>query len=261
MGGCYLKTEINYQFFIEQYNQLAATYPGLEYGIDKLLDCFFVAGVLSFSASFNQISIQDSYLIRIDIPWNFDLFHIPLAYELAGRIPQSFHHYINGNLCLGINIANYEKLSQDCTLLGYVNNLLVPFLYAFSYYEKYGKMPFGNEGHDKDAVFLYFHEKFPGVPEDRLLDLIIYLYLPHAYGSHRPCLCGSGLRMRHCHFNLLKELIHIYPRDILLCNIKDFIIHFFKKNINYKSMFSPKILNQFYREITKDLKPNQEYMR
>ena len=253
-----MKTEINYQFLIEQYNQLVAAYSGLEYGIDKLQDCFFVTGVLSFSASFNQISIRDSYLIRIDIPWNFDLFHIPLAYELAGRIPKSFHHYVKGNLCLGINIANYEKISQDCTLLGYVDNLLVPFLYAYSYYEKYGKMPYGNEGHDRDAVFLYFKEKFSDVPEERLLDLIIYMYMPHVYGSHRPCLCGSGLPMRSCHFNLLKELIHIYPRDILIWNIKEFIIQFIEKNIYYKSMLSPKIIRQFYREITKETKLNQE---
>lgn len=251
-------TDKAFKQLIEQYNQLVTQYPGLIYGIDKDLDCFYVAGVLHFSASYENTSLQDSYLIRVDVPWNFDLHHAPAAYELSGRIPKAFHHHLNGNLCLGVHIAIYEKLKQDCTLLGYVNNLLVPYLFAYSSYEKYGKMPFGNAGHDKDAMLLYLQDHFPGVPMNRFLDFIIYMYMPQLYGSHRPCLCGSGRPMRTCHLTSIRALIETYPKVYLRYDIQEYARQLNDKKINCESMFSQKKIRKFCWKIKQDYKADQE---
>lgn len=245
---------------IDQYNQLVTQYPGLIYGIDKELDCFYVAGVLHFSASFGKYSLQDSYLIRVDVPWNFDLFNVPAAYELSGRIPKAFHHHLNGNLCLGVYIAIYEKLKQDCTLLGYVNNLLVPYLFAYSCYVKYGEMPFGNAGHDKDAMLLYLQDHFPNVPINRFLDFIIYMYMPQVYGSHRPCLCGSGRPLRDCHFTSIKALADIYPKVFMRYDMPEYMKQINDKNVRCDSMISLKDRKDFCRKIKHDLEADRELL-
>lgn len=243
---------------ILQYNQLVVHYPGLEYGIDKEKDCFYVAGVLHISATYKEHSIQDSYLIRIDVPWDFDLHHVPLSYELAGRIPQKFHHYQNGNLCLGVCIAVYEKLKPNCSLLGYIDNVLVPYLFAYSYYEKIGKMPFGNAGHDKDAMLLYLQDHFPNVRTNRFLDFIIYMYMPQLYGSHRPCLCGSGHPMRYCHLASIKALMDTYPKVYLRYDIQEYVRQLNDKNIHCDSMISQRKRRTFCWKIKQDYKADQK---
>lgn len=247
-----MKTEANLKKLTNQYEQLIVSYPGLECGIDEKQDCFFIAGVLRFSASFAGKDVQDSYLIRMDVPWDFDVLHVPLSYELAGRIPRTFHHHLNGNLCLGVFIAIYEKLNQDCTLLGYVNNLLVPYLFAYSCYEKTGEMPFGNAGHDKDAMLLYLKERLGNIHANRLLDFIVYMYMPQVYGSHRPCLCGSGLPLRDCHLKQVRELTDIYPKIMLRYDIKDCINQLLEQKIYCESMIPSKWRKYFCREINRD---------
>ncbi|MBQ9336448.1 MAG: hypothetical protein IJS14_04010 [Lentisphaeria bacterium] len=247
-----MKMDESCQILSEQFNQLVSVYPDLEFNFDKVKNCFFVAGVLSFSASFGDRTIHDSYLIRIDIPHKFDAFHAPSAYELAGRIPQTFHHYLDGSLCLGIYIAVYEKLNQNCTLLGYVENLLIPYLFAYSCYEKNGNMPFGVAEHDDEALLVFLKERFSDIPTERFLDFLIYMYMPQVYGSHRPCLCGSDLPMRNCHFSSIRLLTDLYQKRVLRREIHDCVYCLLQQNNAYDSMISRKNRARFMRELRRD---------
>lgn len=256
MGRILLKTDEMCQILSAQFDQLVAVYPDLEFNFDKTKNCFFVAGVLSFSASLGTRTIHDSYLIRIDIPHNFDSFHAPAAYELAGRIPQTFHHYLDGSLCLGIYIAVYEKLNQNCTLLGYVENLLIPYLFAYSCYEKNGDMPFGVAQHDDEALLVFLKERFSDIPAERFLDFLIYMYMPQVYGSHRPCLCGKNLPMRHCHFLSIRSITDLYPKRVLRREIQDCVCYLLRQNNVYDSMISHKNKARFRRELARDIEAN-----
>ena len=239
---------------IQQLVLLEKFFPGLEYGVDKEDDCLFVTGVLNFSASYNEIEIRDSYLIRVNIPWNFNVYHHPIAYEIGGRIPSSFHHYKGGNLCLGLYTAIFDKLLDDCSLLAFFRNILIPYLYAFSYYEKYGRMPFGNFGHDKDAMILYFQDKLNGISSERLLDFLVYMYLPSVYGSHRECLCGSKLPLRYCHLQLVVDLGKRYPRALFKRDIVSCVHQLSEQDIRCNSKISQKNYRLFVRTITRDYK-------
>ena len=237
-----------------QFNLLDKIYPGLEYGIDKEQDCFYVAGVLFFSASYRGIEIKDSYLIKVNVPWDFNEYHHPVSYEIGGRIPKNFHHYKAGNLCLGLYTSIFDKLIDDCTLLSYFRNILIPYLYAFSYHEKYKEMPFGNYGHDKDAMILYFRDKLNGISSDRLLDFLIYMYSPNVYGSHRDCLCGSKRPLRQCHLQLVLALNKRYPKALFKHDLLNCVHQLSEQDIRCNSMISKKNTRLFIRTITRDLK-------
>lgn len=59
----------------------------------------------------------------------------------------SVHHNPDGTLCLEAPLTVHEVFRANETLINFVDNLLVPYLYIHSYYLKYGKLPFGEHAH------------------------------------------------------------------------------------------------------------------
>ncbi len=72
---------------------------------------------------------------------------VPKVQETSNRIPTDFHHYQDDTLCPGAPIAVRQKFKKEPTLVGFVNNCVIPYLYSFSYKSKFGKMPFGELPH------------------------------------------------------------------------------------------------------------------
>ncbi len=125
---------MNLPFFLrDQYNEIKEIYPGL-YPPINISDFWVISGLLDFTAKYQGISIKDKYQIEILIPITNPL-HIPFAREIGGRIPMDFHHSTEG-LCLGEPGRVIQKFNEEPTLLGFINNCLIPYLYNFSYKEK-----------------------------------------------------------------------------------------------------------------------------
>ena len=100
--------------------------------------------------------LEDTYIIRIEIPWNFSIFALPKMFELAGKIDPYYHHYANGNLCMGVPMAVKMRLLDDCSLLRYIENILIPYLYAHTFLIKNGNMTFGQKEHTDDEYLFYY---------------------------------------------------------------------------------------------------------
>lgn len=179
-------------------SELLRTFPGLSLrpvvnGQIKL------TGTLSFSADAKGLErIDDAYEVEIAVPPNFPR-ELPLVKETAGRIPRDFHTNPDGSLCLGSPIRQYLELAKTPTLPGFVKTCFIPYLYGFSYKEKYGRLPFeeldhGMKGIRKDLAILF------GIDDEKAVEEMVRLAgMKKRDANKRRCPCGSGRRLGKCH--------------------------------------------------------------
>ena len=156
-----------------------------------------VTGSLAFRAVYEEYAIETEYLVEISVPWDYPAIP-PLAKETGGRIPADFHRMPDGTLCLGASLAVRMKFARQRSLLGFTEELLVPFLFAHAYYEKHGEMPFGELKHGGEGLLDFYKDMFDVEGDLAVLGLLKIL-ADDNYRGHTPCPCGSGLRLRDCH--------------------------------------------------------------
>lgn len=173
---------------------------------------YSVSWILVFSASYNDVIIEDKFEICIDIPKYYPLVP-PSARETGGRIPSEFHvnHIIN-TLCLGAPLEVKRKFLSKKNLIGFVEQLLIPFLYSYSYYEKNMRMPFGELSHGTRGILDYYKELFQTNNSQAVLNLL-KLLISNSYRRNIHCPCRSGKTIKKCHANILNNIMKIYSRQ------------------------------------------------
>ncbi len=163
-----------------------------------------VSGKLSFSAQYNGVSIQDEYVVEITVPEDYPEI-LPTAKEIGGRISKDFHTYPDNTLCLGSPIETRIKFSKQETLLGFVEDLLIPFLYAYSYKEKCGEMPYGELSHGVNGILESYKGLFQ-INDDLAVIGFLKILADDNYRGHISCPCGSNIKLRNCHGDIVREL-------------------------------------------------------
>ena len=120
----------------------------------------FVEGVLRFHADYFGKEAQGEYNIRISIPEDYPLSS-PIAYEIGGLIPLSFHRYESDlHLCLGAPPAVEMTFQESPTLLGFVEKLLIPHLFSHAYFSQHDEMPFGELKHGTLGLITFYNDFF-----------------------------------------------------------------------------------------------------
>ncbi len=130
---------------------------------------------------------------------------LPKIFEIGHRIPKTFHHLLDYSLCLGAPLAIKQKFKKDPTLLGFVNNCAIPYLYSFSYKSKFGEMPFGELSHNGLGILEYYQELF-SLKDNKLVLKFLRFLADGDYRDEDKCLCGSGKRNKVCHGKILLEI-------------------------------------------------------
>ncbi|MDO9529379.1 MAG: SEC-C metal-binding domain-containing protein [Syntrophales bacterium] len=167
-------------------------------------DEFFINGKLAFSATYNEISIIDEYEVEINIPRNYP-DSPPNVKEVGGRISKDYHVHHNGILCLSSPVEVKKKFFQKKSMVGFVEDLLIPYLYAHSFLQEYGEMPFGELSHGVEGIIEYYKNLFD-VDSNYMVVGFLRILADNNYRGHIPCPCGSHAKLRNCHGNLLLEL-------------------------------------------------------
>ena len=135
----------------EQYQLLALTAGDY--------DTWVVQGLLEFSATHEDVGIKDAFHIELIIPKDYPDI-LPSVTEIGGRIPKEFHKHANGSLCLGAPLEVRMKFAQNPSLLGFVNEQVIPFLFSFCYSQLHGRMPFDERTHGGKGVLEYYIKLF-----------------------------------------------------------------------------------------------------
>ncbi len=91
-----------------------------------------LSGPLPFEASADgHASIKTSFEIELLIPGQYP-GSLPRVQETGGKIDGSYEHiYTDGTLCLAVPIEERLIFSRQPSLLGFVNNLVIPYFYGY----------------------------------------------------------------------------------------------------------------------------------
>lgn len=181
----------------EKIQELIQFYPGLsetnqsKFGVT-------VSGSVAFEASFGGREISDAFDVEIFIPHEFPDAH-PVVWEAGSRISKDFTHVnIDGSFCLAVPLDINEVLSDDPGLLGFVDKLLVPYLYSYCHWEKFKEMPFGERSHGAKGYLEYYQDLFGSKDRFSVLRGVAAL-LTNGYRPHEKCACGSRKKTLRCH--------------------------------------------------------------
>ena len=112
---------------------------------------------MGFEASADGLeTISESFDIELSVPHAFpDRF--PQAREAGGRIDTDYEHLNpDGTLCLAVPIEQRRLFLEQPTVLGFVNRLLVPYLYGYSFWRKHGYHPFGEAAHGSEGILRHY---------------------------------------------------------------------------------------------------------
>ncbi|MGD0337609.1 MAG: hypothetical protein ABSB78_02350 [Bacteroidota bacterium] len=189
----------------------------------------------------NKFRIQDEYQIEINFR-SINRYSLPTARETAGRIDniarskkmdlRDLHINSDGDACLCFEFETAIHLPNGFNIPDYFYNLLIPFFYAQSYFEKYNEWPWGQYSHGDLGLFEWYYEYPNSVPKQLIYECISFLKRSNAWDKykaifqnkndikgHNCCICGSMNKFRKCHPNVLSGLWK-FKNDIKLLSIK-----------------------------------------
>lgn len=179
-----------------------------------------IIGRISFLDNVSGLLCE--YDIEILIPKKYPN-KIPTVKEISGKILHTFHTNGDGTLCLGSNLDVRHKFSTKPTLLGFVEYLVEPYLFAHTYFKKYEKMPFGELNHGANGVLQYYNSLFE-VNDYETVMKILHFLCKYGFRGHHKCCCGSEKKFRDCHGYIIKNkginikrFREIIIKDYFLC--------------------------------------------
>lgn len=200
-----------------------------------------IIGIFSFSMAFLQegkpyvinpvpdytdgIKLKDKYQIRIELKGS-EFSDLPQIYETDSRLEkvaesrnlrkEDLHINPSGAACLCIKPEEVESLPNGFSLQDFFNNLVTPFFYAQSYFEKNNTWPWGQYSHGVwGFIEWYLKQDNPTkqTTEDCLECLRKYnnewqllkgcLASKYKVKGHHLCICGKNEKFRNCHNNVL----------------------------------------------------------
>lgn len=188
----------------EHFYELSDAFPGLILISEE--NTYFVRGEIHFRAQYStHETIEDVFLIEIEIP-EFYPSVPPIVRDLGERIPPSFHSFEDRSFCLGAPLAVKRTFANNPTLLGFVNSLLIPYLYSYSFQATHqGTMPYGELSHGGSGLMNYYMGLFETRQPVAALNFLVILAF-RRYRGHAPCPCRSSNKLRNCHGPSLLEL-------------------------------------------------------
>lgn len=210
-----------YVFSEEEKTEVEKKYPKI-----KLTTPDTWEGVLDIHASFDGHVIKDSFEIKIRIPFGYPEI-LPLMFEVGGRTqaiiekykmtdPRDLHINITNwnSACLCVRQEEKRKFPPGSTLVTFIDNLVVPYLYGLSFYDSHKKWPWGERAHGALGV-LEFYAEDPEIPtEESMLAVAESIrkeknWVDYSKRIRKPspdkfCLCGKKKPFKKCHPDVLR---------------------------------------------------------
>ena len=165
-----------------------------------------LSGMVPFEASADGLeTINESFEIELIIPHDFPNT-LPRVKEIGGQIGAGYQHRnADGTLCLAVPIEQRRVFLEQPSLLGFLNRLVIPYLYGYCYWRKHGRHPFEEAAHGYEGILRHYIDTLHLRDELDALSVVCFLF-EHGYRGHHECPCGSGLRARACHGPALRSL-------------------------------------------------------
>lgn len=202
----------------EQVQEILKRFPELK--LSKIENDILVSGKININCEYLNEHIIDEYEVMIIINNNYPE-KLPVIREINKRIPLRYGHvYRDGELCLATDDEIKLTLGENFTLSQWIDNFVIPYLFGYSYFEKYGVMPFGERSHGTTGIIEFYKDFFNVDNEDKAVNFLKFIrsFKSYKYKGHYRCPCGSGKRVRDCHKNILLKCEDKYVQKILLAS-------------------------------------------
>ena len=195
-------------------------HPALE--LLALSDSVILRGTVSFDMGSGSRRIKDAYQLVMRFPDDYPTSP-PVPYETGGAIPRTFEHVFgDGRCCLGAPAEVRRRFREHKSLLRFINEQVIPFLYSCSYWKKCGEMPFGELRHGYVGVFQYYLECFTvDVPATMSL---LKLLADNINAPLMKCPCRSGATLRDCHGPRVDQLRAVLSPAEFERELREFIV-------------------------------------
>lgn len=207
---------------IKNIGKLVSMYPNLVYYRSEQSNVAYINGTFQIQRVHDGFVVNQEYsisikLIDIDIP-------CVSVQETGGAIDRHYPHFMSDHsLCLGVNseilLRCYDGEGFDIFL--WFDIYVIPYFFSYEFYKVRGYYPFGERSHGIDGI-LEFYTEFFNVKSIVTAFECMKFVLTQPCKGHLLCPCGSGERLRVCHFReLIKANEPLCKRKICddYCNI------------------------------------------
>jgi hypothetical protein len=165
-----------------------------------------LAGDLQFHVKGpTQEPIEDSYAVRLHVPTSFPN-SLALAWETGGRIPRDYHKMGNESLCLGAPTEQRMIMTLSPTLLAFLEKLVIPYLFSYSFFKRYGTMPYDELSHGEEGILQYLASLFESPSTRGVKEFLRLAGMKKRRANKLPCPCGRKLRLGRCHHRRVNSL-------------------------------------------------------
>lgn len=184
-------------------------YPSLEI-LNVSADEIVLEGIVILDNKHEGIYMYEEVYLKIKIPVDFPK-KLPRVYDEKKKLNKNYHINYDFSLCLGTDLDIRRELYPDYDLVKWMEQLVMPFLFASKYYTLYSVSPFKERSHGGNGILESILEYFPNQDKDKLKNLILkrnfYRGLIFKKNSLRIiCPCGSGKYIKKCHNKEMENL-------------------------------------------------------
>ena len=177
-------------------------FPDLRFVVEN--DIVYVRG--SFAVMF-EAQVLDRYSVELQLARNHPT-GLPVVRETGGRIPRHIDRHIlaaDGTACVLIPDERWRLWPVGSPLLRYLTGPLHSFFLAQTMVEEGQPWPFGQWAHGAKGIFQFYRELLKTSDLHVMTTYLDYLAAKKVKG-HWSCPCGSGKKLRGCHFGQIQDL-------------------------------------------------------
>lgn len=161
-----------------------------------------IDGNLGFCANVKGEEIKEDYEINTIISPKYPRI-LPATYEVGEKLDKSFHINPDDTLCLGTPLEMKINFAEQPNLLGYFENLVIPFFLT----AKLASMGRQVEQHVHGGVgILKFYCQLFGITDMFKAKSFLRLLAKGKCSRKKQCPCNSGRRLKNCHGELVWSL-------------------------------------------------------
>lgn len=183
--------------------ELNKEYPHLH--MEFLNDKYMIEGNVRIYATNDDVPLIDDFTIAMEVPLGFPN-ELPTIKETSNKISKSFEHVnIDKSLCLGIETEIKIQFMKNPTLLNWFQTFVVNFFYSVMYYNKYGRVPYGERLHGTKGIIQFYIEFLNVDSIKKIYDILNAIEIGNL-NDYCKCPCGSFKKIRKCHLNQINLL-------------------------------------------------------
>lgn len=176
---------------------LQKKYPHLKLMQAPLVSEFEIRGELVLDAEYKSRRLVDQYRLKLLVPMNFP-DGLPRVYDLSEKVSAKFEHFLrDGAFCLGTETDILLRMQKRPTLTYFVDEFVISYLYASTYFNRYGTIPFPERPHGFSGIYDFYKEYFSVKTNSQVLAWLMAIIL---YQNDKMilCPCGSNRKVENC---------------------------------------------------------------